>query len=88
MWKDGEALKLVDESIVHSVVAASEALSCIKCGLLCVQERARDRPTMNAVVKMLETDVSLLPEPSPPAFVSLGGSLESDSSATSKSKTL
>ncbi|XP_074564382.1 receptor-like serine/threonine-protein kinase SD1-8 [Curcuma longa] len=87
LWKDGEALKLVDESIAHSFVA-TEVLSCIKCGLLCVQDQPKDRPTMNTILKMLDTDVSLLSEPSPSRFVNFRGPLESDSSTTSKSKTL
>ncbi|XP_074564369.1 receptor-like serine/threonine-protein kinase SD1-8 [Curcuma longa] len=84
LWKDGEALKFVDESIVHSIVA-SQVLSCIKCGLLCIQERPIDRPTVNTILKMLDTDVSLLPEPSPSRFVNLRDPLESGSSATGKS---
>ncbi|XP_042468909.1 receptor-like serine/threonine-protein kinase SD1-8 isoform X1 [Zingiber officinale] len=87
LWEDGEALKLVDESIAHSFVA-TEVLSCIKCGLLCVQEQPMDRPMMNTILKMLDTDVSLLPEPSPSRFINLRDPLESDSSTTIKSKTL
>ena len=38
-------------------------------GLLCVQERPEDRPTMSSVALMLASDHAFLPEPNEPGFV-------------------
>ncbi|RWW47395.1 hypothetical protein BHE74_00046624, partial [Ensete ventricosum] len=43
------SLDLVDEAIGDSYPKA-EVLRCMKVGLLCVQERPEDRPTMSAVL--------------------------------------
>ncbi|XP_042409457.1 G-type lectin S-receptor-like serine/threonine-protein kinase At4g27290 [Zingiber officinale] len=84
LWKEGKALNLVDESIGDSF-PATEVLSCIKIGLLCVQERPKDRPMMNSLLKMLDSDISLLPEPTQPGFVNLRGLFDSESSSTNRS---
>lgn len=47
---------------------AQEVLKCINVGLLCVQEDATDRPTMESVISMLDGDSSSLPKPNMPAF--------------------
>ncbi|KAG6478898.1 G-type lectin S-receptor-like serine/threonine-protein kinase At4g27290 [Zingiber officinale] len=74
LWKEGKVMELVNESIDHSLSAA-EILRCIKIGLLCVQERPRDRPTMYSVLKMLDNDNALEIEPSQPGFVDFRGPL-------------
>ncbi|KAG6476052.1 hypothetical protein ZIOFF_065287 [Zingiber officinale] len=68
LWKEHKSLELVDESIAQLFVT-DEVLRCIKVGLLCVQEQPEDRPTMSAVLLMLNSNSSLLPEPKPPGFV-------------------
>ncbi|KAJ6827336.1 receptor-like serine/threonine-protein kinase SD1-8 [Iris pallida] len=82
LWKEGKSLDLVDESMSpkHST---NEALRCVKVGLLCVQERPEDRPTMSSVVLMLGSESALLPQPKQPGFVSTRGPFE-HSSSTSK----
>lgn len=40
-----------------------EVLKCIQIGLLCVQDKASDRPTMSNVVHMLGSDRVSLPTP-------------------------
>ncbi|KAK6270353.1 hypothetical protein POUND7_007458 [Theobroma cacao] len=45
-----------------------EILRCIDVGLLCVQEFAKDRPTMSRVVSMLNSEIVDLPPPKQPAF--------------------
>ncbi|KAJ6846616.1 receptor-like serine/threonine-protein kinase SD1-8 [Iris pallida] len=82
MWKEGTSLDLIDES-VSPKYSADEALRCIKVGLLCVQERPEDRPTMSSVVLMLGSGSALLPQPKQPGFVSTKGRFEY-SSSTSK----
>ncbi|KAF5461034.1 hypothetical protein F2P56_020863 [Juglans regia] len=57
---------LVDESVGDSITQ-SEALRCIKVGLLCVQHNPEDRPNMSSVVLMLSGE-SLLHKPRQPGF--------------------
>ncbi|URE21110.1 Serine threonine-protein kinase [Musa troglodytarum] len=66
---------LVDEAIGDSYPKA-EVLRCMKVGLLCVQERPEDRPTMSAVMLMLGSDSALLPQPRQPGFVAMRGPLD------------
>ncbi|CAL9104087.1 unnamed protein product [Musa textilis] len=86
LWREGKGLELVDEAIGDSFPKA-EVLRCMKVGLLCVQERPEDRPTMSAVMLMLGSDSALLPQPRQPGFVAMRGPLEPDSS-TSKQDSL
>jgi len=46
-----------------------QILRCIHIGLLCVQEIAKERPTMATVVSMLNSEIVKLPPPSQPAFI-------------------
>lgn len=41
----------------------------VHIGLLCVQENAKDRPTMSAVVSMLGSETIPLQAPNQPAFI-------------------
>ena len=50
----------------------NEVLRCIHVGLLCVQDRASDRPLMSSVMFMLENETALLPAPKQPAYFALG----------------
>jgi hypothetical protein len=45
-----------------------EVLRCIQVGLLCVQQRAEDRPMVSSVVIMLRNESSELPPPKEPGF--------------------
>ncbi|XP_074581303.1 G-type lectin S-receptor-like serine/threonine-protein kinase At4g27290 isoform X1 [Curcuma longa] len=86
LWKEDKALELVDDSMAQSF-PINEVLACIKVGLLCVQERPGDRPTMSSVLLMLSSDASMLPEPKPPGFVVTKEPSETDTS-TSKGDSL
>ncbi|XP_054794124.1 receptor-like serine/threonine-protein kinase SD1-8 isoform X2 [Prosopis cineraria] len=66
-WKEGKALEMIDPSIAD-LYSPSEVLRCIQVGLLCVQERAEDRPTMPTVVLMLSSETVLMPQPKTPGF--------------------
>jgi len=46
---------------------------CIHIGLLCVQEKADDRPTMAEVVLMLDSHSFSLPVPLQPAYFMING---------------
>ncbi|XP_061368787.1 receptor-like serine/threonine-protein kinase SD1-8 isoform X2 [Gastrolobium bilobum] len=80
-WKEGSALELIDPSIGESY-SPSEVLRCIHVGLLCVQERAEDRPTMSSVILMLSSETSLMPQPRNPGFSVGRNPGETDSSSS------
>ncbi|KAF8396341.1 hypothetical protein HHK36_017957 [Tetracentron sinense] len=67
LWNEERVLDLVDDSIVNSC-PAHEVLRCIHVGFLCVQEIAKDRPTMPAIVFMLGNETTL-PPPKQPAYL-------------------
>ncbi|PNY08866.1 serine/threonine protein kinase, partial [Trifolium pratense] len=81
LWKEGNALELIDSSIDNSY-SHSEVLRCIQVGLLCVQERAEDRPTMSSVVLMLSSETATIAEPKNPGFCLGSTPIETDSSST------
>lgn len=74
---------MMDESL-----SVNEVIRCIQVGLLCVQQRTEDRPTMSSVVLMLMSSVVLmlctenaeLSQPKEPGFAET--SVRIDSSST------
>lgn len=83
MWNESKCLDFLDKNIEYSF-SETEILRCIKVGLLCVQERAEDRPTMPLVLTMLSStgNIALLPEPKRPGFFSKVSMLEIYSSSS------
>ncbi|KAL3741988.1 hypothetical protein ACJRO7_017469 [Eucalyptus globulus] len=79
-WKEGNGLELLD-SAVGDAYSMNEVLRCIQVGLLCVQERANDRPVMLSVVLMLSSENPTMPHPKIPGF-RLGRAIETDSSSS------
>ena len=65
-WREGTASNIIDP--LMRVGSGSEIMRCIHIGLLCVQENLAYRPTMNAIVLMLNSNSLSLPVPSEPAF--------------------
>ncbi|XP_070670813.1 cysteine-rich receptor-like protein kinase 26 isoform X2 [Malus domestica] len=65
-WREGTASNLIDPALTNG--SRNEIMRCIHIGLLCVQENIADRPTMNAVVLMLNSYSVTFPVPSQPAF--------------------
>ncbi|KAI8567463.1 hypothetical protein RHMOL_Rhmol02G0123700 [Rhododendron molle] len=74
-WRQGKASRLIDETLVDG--SKSEKMRCIHIGLLCVQENVAKRPTMAAVVLMLNGFSMSLSLPSKPGFF-VGSSTEPD----------
>ncbi|CAO2842643.1 unnamed protein product [Amaranthus hypochondriacus] len=66
-WKENTSWNLVDPTILSND-SKLEILRCIHIGLLCVQHKAEDRPTMSTVDIMLSSNSVQLQEPAPPAF--------------------
>ncbi|XP_051218841.2 receptor-like serine/threonine-protein kinase SD1-7 isoform X1 [Lolium perenne] len=67
LWEDGKAIQLVDSSVLASC-PHDEVLRCIHVALLCVQDRASDRPLMSSVIFMLENKTTFLPAPKQPVY--------------------
>lgn len=66
LYKEGRTVELVDASLGETFESL-EALRSIHVGLLCVQRRPEDRPTMASVVLMLGNE-GVLPSPKQPGF--------------------
>ncbi|KAJ9162687.1 hypothetical protein P3X46_022443 [Hevea brasiliensis] len=84
LWREERAWEMVDSSLKHSC-SPDEVLRCIQIGLLCVQEDIMERPTMSAVVLMLNSEISL-PSPKQPAFTFRKSSIISSSSLEPKER--
>ncbi|XP_030971351.1 G-type lectin S-receptor-like serine/threonine-protein kinase At1g11330 [Quercus lobata] len=67
LWNDNNIMALVDPTIWDPGFQM-EMLRCIHVGLLCVQELARDRPTVSTIISMLNSEILDLPTPKQPAF--------------------
>ncbi|QCE08956.1 chitinase [Vigna unguiculata] len=67
LWKEGRALGLIDTDL-YELCPQNAVLRCIHIGLLCVQDQATDRPTMEDIVSFLSNDTMQLPQPKKPAF--------------------
>ncbi|XP_052201099.1 G-type lectin S-receptor-like serine/threonine-protein kinase At1g11330 isoform X2 [Diospyros lotus] len=78
LWNEHKAVELIDSGIV-SQGSQMEMLRCIHIGLLCVQEFARDRPTMSMVLSMLSSEIAHLPPPKQPAFTQPSPSAQTQS---------
>ncbi|KAL0801050.1 hypothetical protein Bca101_056226 [Brassica carinata] len=84
-WKEGKGIEIVDPIIIDSSSSAlqtHEILRCIQIGLLCVQERAEDRPMMSTVMVMLGSETTTIPQPKRPGFC-VGRSLPETESSSS-----
>ena len=64
-WSEGTALNLIDPMLRGG--PAPEIIRCIHIGLLCVQQNVSDRPNMNSVLLMLNSNSVALPAPTQPA---------------------
>ncbi|XP_024027463.1 G-type lectin S-receptor-like serine/threonine-protein kinase At4g27290 [Morus notabilis] len=71
LMQQGRTMELLDAHLRdshHDLQDLQEVLRCIHVGLLCVQHRAADRPSMSSVVVMLNSDSHVLPYPNRPAY--------------------
>uniref|UniRef100_A0A0E0AKV8 Protein kinase domain-containing protein n=1 Tax=Oryza glumipatula TaxID=40148 RepID=A0A0E0AKV8_9ORYZ len=77
LWRSGQGHELVCCRIGnnHKVIQR-----CIQVALLCVQERADDRPSIDQVVTMLNSEEITLPKPNQPAYFYVRSSGSDDSS--------
>ncbi|KAH7660807.1 Non-specific serine/threonine protein kinase protein, partial [Dioscorea alata] len=70
LWNEGKVLDLLDP-LMGNLFSVSQVMRCVNIGLLCVQEKAEDRPIMSSVVIMLGNDDAPLAEPKAPGFKSI-----------------
>ena len=63
-----------------------EILRCIHVGLLCVQDFAKDRPTISVVISTLKSEIIDLPNPRHPAFTERQIGLDTEYSQSSQRK--
>ncbi|KAL3744231.1 hypothetical protein ACJRO7_013480 [Eucalyptus globulus] len=66
-WKDDKCMEFIDPSLDDSS-SSCKLLRCIQVALLCVQEKAGDRPSMLEVSSMLKNEFSAVNFPKKPAF--------------------
>ncbi|GMN61951.1 hypothetical protein TIFTF001_031034 [Ficus carica] len=68
LMQQGMATELLDSCLRDSDLNLKEVSRCIHVSLLCVQQRAADRPKMSSVVVMLSSDGHVLPYPNRPGY--------------------
>ncbi|KAL4625473.1 hypothetical protein ACB092_05G028700 [Castanea dentata] len=68
LWNNDNIMALVDPTI-RDPCFQMDISKCIHVGLLCVQELARDRPTVSTVISMLKSEILDMPTPKQPAFM-------------------
>ncbi|KAG5380413.1 hypothetical protein IGI04_028255 [Brassica rapa subsp. trilocularis] len=86
-WKEGKGIEIVDPIIMDSSsspLRTHEILRCIQIGLLCVQERAEDRPVMSTVMVMLGSETTAISQPKRPGFCVGRSLLETESSSSTQ----
>ena len=81
LWNEGRPLELMNKKVDDSS-SLSEVIRCIQVGLLCVQQRPEDRPSMSTVVVMLSSEISL-PQPKQPGFYTERSCSEQETSSSS-----
>ncbi|KAI6703891.1 hypothetical protein NL676_013027 [Syzygium grande] len=83
LWNEDNVLALVDANIPVTCIEL-ELLRCINVGLLCTQERAKDRPSISTVISMINSEIVDLPRPKRPAFTVRKITQDTDSSGQSQ----
>ncbi|XAR53709.1 Non-specific serine/threonine protein kinase [Bertholletia excelsa] len=86
LWREDKGLELMDPCAGDSC-PQSEVLRCIQVGLLCVQERPEERPTMSSVVFMLSSEGASMAQPKHPGFCLGRQPVETDSSSSKQDET-
>ncbi|TYH53274.1 hypothetical protein ES332_D09G088300v1 [Gossypium tomentosum] len=77
LWNEEKAMDLIDPSIRDSC-SLKEMLKCIHIGMLCVQDSVMHRPTMAAVMLLLESETPTLPMPRQPSYASMRSSINAN----------
>ena len=78
-WVEGKPEIIIDPFLVEN--PSNEIIKLIQIGLLCVQENAGNRPTMNSVIVWLGSETITIPLPNAPALT--GSMSQSEKGTTS-----
>lgn len=81
LWNDDRAVELMDPTL-GSPSSVRTLIRYINIGLLCVQGKPADRPSMSKIIPMLNSDLIPLPVPNEPAFTT-NHSVKPDASLSS-----
>ncbi|KAK6923913.1 hypothetical protein RJ641_010113 [Dillenia turbinata] len=84
-WK-GDFQKNMMSLVLGFLLEILKVLRCIHVGLLCVQEFAKDRPTVYALLSMLTSEVTCLPAHKQPGFVERQIRVDTESSKGSHTR--
>ncbi|XP_028756078.1 G-type lectin S-receptor-like serine/threonine-protein kinase CES101 [Neltuma alba] len=76
LWNNGRALELIEPALDEPSVQ-NKVQRVIHIGLLCVQDQAKDRPSMLDVISFLSNDYIQLAKPKQPAY--FNGDVEEES---------
>ncbi|KAK2967405.1 hypothetical protein RJ640_022337, partial [Escallonia rubra] len=68
LWNEEKIVNLIDPTIIFDRFSQMEVLRYIQVGLLCVQDLARDRPTISTVLSMLSSEIVDLLTPKQPVL--------------------
>lgn len=68
--------------VLKESFSENEVVRCMQVGLLCVQQRTEDRPTMSSVVSMLSNESAALLQPKEPGFSVQSFSLKVESASS------
>ncbi|KAG6502196.1 hypothetical protein ZIOFF_042085 [Zingiber officinale] len=91
LWNEGRAMEFIDPVIKESANSTSLKSSVTKClnlALLCLQDHPNDRPSMAAVVVMLESETVVPTPPRPPTFATDRSFSETEESSTVELKAI
>ncbi|CAA2998085.1 G-type lectin S-receptor-like serine threonine-kinase At1g11330 [Olea europaea subsp. europaea] len=75
LWSNDAAIEVMDPMLTSSCSRRDQLKRCIHVGLLCLENRAIDRRTIEDVISMLKNDMMLLPMPNYPAFVTINSTI-------------
>ncbi|XP_040998119.1 putative cysteine-rich receptor-like protein kinase 32 [Juglans microcarpa x Juglans regia] len=67
LWKEDNGMEFMDP-ILDDTTSSLKLIRCMQIALLCVQETAKDRPSMLEVSSMLKNESAALTIPKKPAF--------------------
>ncbi|KAL0329892.1 UNVERIFIED_CONTAM: G-type lectin S-receptor-like serine/threonine-protein kinase [Sesamum radiatum] len=77
LWRNDCAIEFMDPTLKTSCII-DQLQRCIHIGLLCVENHAVDRPSVEDVISMLKNETTNLPMPKNPAFITRNAVLEED----------
>ncbi|KAF5472071.1 hypothetical protein F2P56_008817 [Juglans regia] len=79
MWDTDNIVALIDP-VISEPYFQEEIQRCIHVGLLCVQDLAKDRPSVHVAISMLKSEIIELPRPKQPVFSAIQVAPETESS--------